>query len=94
MHVWVRQPGRLMLVTEYLEGGDLCSALERDSAIPRRFSWWKHQGEERRPVGLARRVAIDVARGLAYLHSRKVSNNSVQSRVTCWSVFNCNDIKR
>lgn len=64
-----------MLVTEYLEGGDLFTALERDSATPPKFSWWKHPvkaGEERKVQGLARRVALDTARGLAFLHHRKV----------------------
>ena len=69
------QPGRLMLVTEYLEGGDLFTALERDMANPKKFSWWKHPvkaGEDRKVLGLSRRVALDVARGLAFLHHRKV----------------------
>ena len=48
-----------MLVTEYMEKGDLCSALGRS---PNKFAWKR----------LGRGVALDVARGLAFLHSRNV----------------------
>lgn len=69
------QPGKLMLITEFMEGGDLSSALERDRSEPKRFSWWRpptRPGEERKPTGLNRQVALGVARGLAFLHHRKV----------------------
>ena len=64
-----------MLVTEFMEGGDLFTALERDNANPKKFSWWRQPvkpGEERKAQGLAKRIALDTARGLAYLHHRKV----------------------
>ena len=48
-----------MLVTEYMEKGDLCTALSRS---PAKFAWDR----------LGRSVAMDVARGLAFLHSRNV----------------------
>ena len=50
---------RTVLVTEYMEKGDLCSALGRS---PGKFAWKR----------LGRGVALDVARGLAFLHSRNV----------------------
>lgn len=64
-----------MLVTEFMEQGDLFRALEADDADRRRFSWY---GARRRPDGsrivngLSKRVALDVARGLAFLHSRNI----------------------
>ena len=75
------QNNKLMLVTEYLEGGNLTQALSRDNSTPPKFSWHKLQtfldsgGQERhvRHVqGLNKRVAMDIARGLAFLHKRKV----------------------
>lgn len=69
------QPGKLMLITEYLERGDLCSALEKDRSDPRQFTWWKPAvGEGRKIAGLNKRIALDLARGLAFLHQRKVQS--------------------
>jgi hypothetical protein len=55
------QPGRTMLVTEYLAGGDLRGALSRH---PGTFRWGAG--------GRGRALALDVARGLHYLHSRRI----------------------
>ena len=38
LRLWA-QPGRLMLVTEYMAGGDLFTALAKDRSEPRKFSW-------------------------------------------------------
>ncbi|KAK9805449.1 hypothetical protein WJX73_008439 [Symbiochloris irregularis] len=82
------QNGKLMLVTEYLEGGNLTTALERDCATPPKFSWYKtvtvtdpegHELRERHVVGLNKRVAMDIARGLAFLHKRKIVHRDVKS---------------
>ena len=48
-----------MLLTTFMEKGDLYAALGRS---PVRYSW-HHYGQ---------RIALDVARGLAYLHSRHI----------------------
>ena len=48
-----------MLATAFMEKGDLCTALGK---FPDAFIWSK----------LGKRVAMDVARGLAFLHSRNV----------------------
>lgn len=63
-----------MLVTEYLEGGNLTTALERDSSSPPKFSWYKQgrDSQSKSVQGLNKRVAMDIARGLAFLHNRKV----------------------
>lgn len=75
------QNGKLMLVTEFAEGGALSAALERDCSTPPKFSWWRtfaaldaegQETQERHVLGLNKRVAVDIARGLAFLHKRKV----------------------
>ncbi|GAB4820305.1 hypothetical protein N2152v2_007351 [Parachlorella kessleri] len=59
-----------MLVMEYMELGDLWRALPlRNSAGDRIFAWQRR----------GRRVALDVARGLHYLHSRKVVHLDLKS---------------
>ena len=67
----------MMLVLEYMELGDLFRALRQDGKDPskaRKFSWFRTLASgEKAPGGLARRVALDVARGLSFLHARKVS---------------------
>ena len=52
--------GRVMLVTEFLTGGDLWHALGKPSVSRPIFAWpvWGHK------------VALDIARGLHFLHSR------------------------
>ena len=51
---------RTMLVMEYVEGGDLWRALQRGAPG---VSVWRAQG---------RRVALDIARGLCFLHARNI----------------------
>ena len=48
-----------MLVTEFMERGDLYSLLGKGNA---RFSW----------DNLGVRIALDVAKGLAFLHSQHI----------------------
>ena len=78
-----------MLVTEYCEGGDLFHALQADDkADSRRFCWYRANAQGERAVGgLAKRIALDVARGLAFLHSRGVVH-MVSARVALrrWNV--------
>jgi len=57
----------MMLVCEMMESGDLCSALGR---WPELFRWKQ---------GIGRRVAYDVAQGLAYLHSRNIVHFDLKS---------------
>ena len=70
--VW-EQEGRTMLVTEFMENGDLYRALQRDAAQPgpRRLGWYRTP-KRTGPSGLGARIALDVARGLALLHAHKV----------------------
>ena len=49
--------GHTLLITEYLDGGDLWSAFGRDYRY-----CWQNKG---------RLVALDIAKALAYLHSRE-----------------------
>lgn len=67
------QDERTVLVTEYLENGDLYHAI--NSQQGGRYHWYRLQQAEGRPVpnsGMARRVALDVARGLHFLHTKKI----------------------
>ena len=57
---------RTVLVTEFMEKGDLCSALGR---APHLYSW----------EALGRSIALDVARGLASLHARNVVHFDLKS---------------
>ena len=50
-------PDFTVLVTEYMDGGDLMSNI----AVGR-VSWWKR----------GRKIAIDVAKGLTFLHARRI----------------------
>eukprot|EP00891_Asterochloris_glomerata_P004533 jgi/Astpho2/4533/Aster-00122 len=59
--------GTPMLVLEYMEGGDLRNALTEHSAELR---WWLK----------GKRIAMDIARGLAYLHSQRVMHGDIKSR--------------
>ena len=51
------------MVTEYMQGGDLGTALARDSPTNRRLGWYNN--------GI--HIALSAARGLAYLHAQKVT---------------------
>ncbi len=57
---------RTVLVTEYMEKGDLCTALGRASHL---YSW----------DALGKSIALDVARGLASLHARNVVHFDLKS---------------
>ena len=77
------QPPRLMLVTEYMAGGDLFTALARDRAEPRKFSWSRgplgqDPSQPARINGLNKRIALDLARGVAFLHSRRTVHFDVK----------------
>jgi len=58
----------VMLVTEFMEGGDLFRALSNTSA--RKLLAWRCCG---------RNIAMDVARGLDFLHARNVIHVDVKS---------------
>ena len=77
------QPPRLMLVTEFMAGGDLFTALAKDRSEPRRFSWSREpfSHNPQFPVkinGLNKRIALDLARGVAFLHSRHIVHFDVK----------------
>ena len=70
-----------VLVTELLDRGALYACLQspRLDAV---FRWRRARTDAGRPrpfTGLNRRVALDVARGLAYLHSRAIVHLDVKS---------------
>ena len=50
------------MVAEYMQGGDLGTALANDDPKNRRLSWYNHGSL----------IALEIARGLAYLHAQKV----------------------
>jgi hypothetical protein len=51
-----------LLVTEYMQGGDLAAALMDDRGTERQIGWYNKGGG----------IAAGVASGLAYLHANKV----------------------
>ncbi len=58
-------PGFPMLVLEYMQGGDLLSCIQHDcypTAVGD-FKWYKKGG----------RIALDVAKGMVFLHEQKAS---------------------
>ena len=59
----------MMMVTEYMQGGDLGTALARDSPANRRLGWYNK--------GI--HIALSAARGLAYLHAQKVTTHLLQA---------------
>ncbi len=79
------QIGQTILVTEYLENGDLYKAI--NSQQGNRYHWYRMLTPDSKPLpnsGMARRVALDIARGLHFLHTRKIVHfvsviNSLQS---------------
>ncbi|CAL5222010.1 g4300 [Coccomyxa viridis] len=60
--------GNVMMVTEYMQGGDLGTALAHDNPSARRLGWYQN----------GHLVALDIARGLAYLHAQKVISFDVK----------------
>ena len=52
----------MLLVTELMQGGDLRTRIRSDSASPRKTGWYRD----------GRYIALGIARGLVYLHSRGV----------------------
>ncbi len=80
------QEGQTVLVTEYMENGDLFRALAEDAGG--RFGWYRRAGPSGRPApntGLARRVALDVARGLFFLHDKKARPERTLHPKSCGS---------
>ena len=71
---------QVMMVTEYMQGGDLGTALANDNPANRRLGWYNNGSH----------IALEIARGLAYLHHRKVlkpckgSQHCGQSVASLW----------
>ena len=57
-------PEETLLVTEYMEGGDLMSNIAAG-----RVTWWRR----------GRKIAIDVAKGLCFLHARRIVHFDLKS---------------
>ncbi|KAK9811452.1 hypothetical protein WJX72_004105 [[Myrmecia] bisecta] len=62
------QEGRPMLVLEYMEGGDVRQAISADKRGKLR---WNNKGQL---------IALDVARGLHFLHSNKVMHSDLKTK--------------
>jgi len=60
--------GRMMLVTELMEGGDLRSALSSD--VAGNLGWYR----------LGKGLALDIARGLHFLHEHNVVHRDIKSK--------------
>ena len=77
--------GHPAIVSELMPNGNLFRALAADSGgsgAGRRFGWARAFDPNGRPLpnsGLSRRVALDVARGLTFLHSRGVVHLDLKS---------------
>ena len=52
----------MILVTEYIHGSDLATALRTDRGSPRKLGWYRNGAT----------IALGIARGLAYLHNAVV----------------------
>lgn len=64
-----------MLVMEYMAGGDLQRALQRDDAAE--YSWERH----------GRQVATDVTRGLHFLHASGIIHRRAPTAHSSFRVF-------
>ena len=64
---------QVMMVMEYMQGGDLGTALARDTSSPRRLSWYNK----------GRHIALGIARGLLYLHAQKVTSLCLALHFRC-----------
>ena len=62
---------QMMLVMEYMAGGDLARALNRDCRGAREYGWY----------GKGRFILLGIARGLAFIHAQKVIHLTVV--ITC-----------
>ncbi|KAI7843216.1 hypothetical protein COHA_003196 [Chlorella ohadii] len=58
------QEGRMLLITEYLEGGNLTHNLRAG-----KVTWWRR----------GKKIALDVARALVYLHSKRIIHLDLKS---------------
>ncbi|KAK9816754.1 hypothetical protein WJX72_004692 [[Myrmecia] bisecta] len=69
---------RLMLVTEYMEGGDLRRALADD--LEAGSLRWHQNGK---------RIALDIARGVSFLHANNVIHRDLKSKNILLSADGC-----
>ena len=77
----IRDGAPPILVLEYMPRGDLHHALDTPRYAPV-FKWARSIGPNGRPLlfsGCNRRIALGVARGLAYLHARGIVHLDVKS---------------
>ena len=71
-------PGFPMLVLEYMEGGDLQSCIQQDCyPTPQGQFTWYSKGAQ---------IALDVAKGIVFLHEQKVSPHSDKTMSTLHAV--------
>ncbi|KAK9804917.1 hypothetical protein WJX72_011872 [[Myrmecia] bisecta] len=67
-----------MLVTEFMENGDLYRMISKDRE--RTLCWYTRKSTAGRPTfGMGRRIALDIARGLHFLHSRRIVHFDLKS---------------
>eukprot|EP00884_Botryococcus_braunii_P014169 jgi/Botrbrau1/22753/Bobra.0132s0085.1 len=65
--VWPLDDGGMGLVTELMEGGDLRTLIGREKPPP--ITWWNG----------GKQVALDIARGLVFLHTHKVIHRDLKT---------------